>query len=407
MVKQPRLKQVCVPEHAPDWYGASLDELHFEWSPEEKVQIERYCEKILKNVSVQEMTPKERFQATISGKPRDRVLIQGLPWNVYSVRTLDSYADALKPIDVYRYPKLQVQAHLATVARFDLDLAPLYQTSYGEELWGSKVAMIVYGNPCIVGDTPINKAADLEGLEVPDPKKDGLSPGYLWACRELRRIQDEYGLTKVIPLYVSHCHSPMNSMMIIVGMSKFLLALRNDPELCKRSTALATEYAIKFGRAIQDVCQADMRWVCIMPEALPLKNNEWVADFHAEQGKALGSLGPMAYGSSLARMVEWLPIFWEKGVLGPNSFCGGHYGTGDYKKFIDFSREHNLYCSCGISDQIAITGPESAIEEQVKVRCEYGKPHPKFVITSGGVDYWTPQANLDVFVALCKKHGKY
>ena len=35
-------------EGAPDWYGTPLDELPFEWSPDEKLEIERYCVKILR-----------------------------------------------------------------------------------------------------------------------------------------------------------------------------------------------------------------------------------------------------------------------------------------------------------------------------------------------------------------------
>ena len=57
---------------APDWYSKHLDELGFEWSPEEELEIERYCEKILKNVAEEEMTPLERWKAHMAGKPTDR-----------------------------------------------------------------------------------------------------------------------------------------------------------------------------------------------------------------------------------------------------------------------------------------------------------------------------------------------
>jgi hypothetical protein len=42
----------------PSWYGTPLEQLYFEWSREEELELERYCEKILKNASEEEMTPK-------------------------------------------------------------------------------------------------------------------------------------------------------------------------------------------------------------------------------------------------------------------------------------------------------------------------------------------------------------
>ncbi|MCL4554308.1 MAG: hypothetical protein M1565_04130, partial [Actinobacteria bacterium] len=63
----PRLKLGTM-ENAPDWYGKSLDELDFEWSTEEELELERYCEKIIKNAEEEEMTPLQRYDATWAGK---------------------------------------------------------------------------------------------------------------------------------------------------------------------------------------------------------------------------------------------------------------------------------------------------------------------------------------------------
>ena len=64
------------------------------------------------------MTPLERLNATFAGKPRDRQLVFLYTFNTYAARTLDSGADAIRPIEIYRNPKLYVKAHLASVARF-------------------------------------------------------------------------------------------------------------------------------------------------------------------------------------------------------------------------------------------------------------------------------------------------
>jgi len=133
-------------QNAPDWYDTPLYKLDFERSKEEKLEIERYCEKIHKNIAEEEMTPKQRWGATIAGKEKDRVFATPVVMEVYATRTLDSGADALKPIDIYRNPKLLVKAHLAFTARFKTDLLFSYTLAYTEGLWDGQTKLIDYGN---------------------------------------------------------------------------------------------------------------------------------------------------------------------------------------------------------------------------------------------------------------------
>ena len=76
-------------EGAPDWYDTHLDELDFEWSPEDKLEIERYCEKIHKNIATEEMTPYERCIANYEGKPKDRSLMEIWVLNPFALQTLN------------------------------------------------------------------------------------------------------------------------------------------------------------------------------------------------------------------------------------------------------------------------------------------------------------------------------
>ena len=186
-------------EGAPYWYGTHLDELDFEWSSEEKLEIERYCEKILKNVAEEEMTPIERWKAFMAGKPVDRKLLACSHVVIYTTRTLDSYADALKPIDLFRNPKLTVKAMLATMARFKLDYSNFHVFIYNDDVFGGRAKMLEAGQPVMVGDPPVKSMADLEGLEAPDPRSTGLFSGWIWAVREYRRFIDQYRLP--VPLW--------------------------------------------------------------------------------------------------------------------------------------------------------------------------------------------------------------
>jgi uroporphyrinogen-III decarboxylase len=244
-------------ENAPYWYNTPLEKLDFEWTPEEKVEIERYCEKILKNIEQEGgMTPRERWLATMFGKAKDRMMFGINTANVYCSRTLDSFSDAIKPIDIYRYPKLFIKAHMATVARFGLDYANMHTINYGEDMWGGQSKMIEYGNPILSGTPPVKTMEDLEGAPIPDPRKDGLYPGYLWAFREYRRILDEHKIAH--PVWASICVGPsLLPQMAMMGYTEFVMALRKNKELARRCIDLSTDWLIRYGKALIDECQPD------------------------------------------------------------------------------------------------------------------------------------------------------
>ena len=111
--------------------------------------------------------------------------------------------------------------------------------------------------PCTT-ENPVKTAADLEGLEDPDPMKDGMFPGYLWSCREMKRIFDEYGLSKVMIIYSSMCPGVESQVMeSMMGWTPFIIALRRDEELAKQCVAIGQEFSIKLGKAIIEVSQPD------------------------------------------------------------------------------------------------------------------------------------------------------
>lgn len=390
---------------APQWYGTPLEQLEFEWSREEKLELERYCRKILRNAAEEEMSPRERFEATMAGSEKDRLLIEALYFNLYAVRTLDSAVHALKPIDMYRIPKLLVKAHLATVARFALDFPTLYPISYTHELWGGTAQMMEYGNPRMIGDPPIKSVADLEGIKVPDPQEIGLFPGYLWACREMKRVFTEYGVDKIIPLWVSIIDPLGTVMESMIGWARFMIALRKDIKLCRQAMDIATEWSIRLGQAMIDM-GADCIMMCSYPGIIPIEGNEWVLEYYVRIGNVLGCQAPLWYGLTFEKALDWLPVMYERGAVGPNSFRGWFCTEMDNRTVVDFSREHDLYCSSAPLDKVLINGPISVIEEEIRKRCEYGKPYPKFAIGIAAVDYLTPQVNFEAAVAAAKKYGK-
>ncbi len=405
-------------DNAGPYYGKTLEELgDMQWSPEEDREIERYCEQIHKNCLEEEMTPMERYKATFAGKERDRLMVE-MDYHVsFAVRTLDGFADALKPIDGYQFPKLLVKSHLATTARYKPDTLFLGPLSYGENLYGCDSKLIEYGNPVHIGEMPIKSEEDLIGLDVPDPDKHGMYPQYLWWLRESRRIFDKYGLSKLIPIEGSHCHGPDGfTANHLLGYNQMMKALRKNPELVKKAMALATEWQIKLGKAVTLLGKVDYSYQCGSMGFVPhIPDNFWIADEYCKIGraikKAIPAENPIVYAWAMEGCVEWLPTVWEKNIAGPGSF-DGIMVTGDiksFKKLYEFCQEHDLYGSSAPPDKILVSGPISAIEEEVKARCNCAKTSRtnRCTLSVGAVDYYTTPGHLDATISAAKKFGRY
>ncbi|MBN1317798.1 MAG: hypothetical protein JXA42_20105 [Anaerolineales bacterium] len=396
-------------EGAPDWYGTPLDQLEFEWSEEELLELGNYCQHIHRNItcSGDKMTPLERWKATLDGEDRDRLFLESFYFNPFAVRTLDALGKNLKPVDVCKNPKLLVKAHMATVARYGLDLPVLYPTSYTQEIWGAETVMTEYGNPALVGEYPIKSLEDLDGLELPDPCDTGLCAGYLWACREMKRLFVAYGLDKVMPLSVSIGNDPLGTAgMFMMGWPEFIKAARKNPEICKRSLNLATEWTISMGQAAIEA-GADCLVLCSQLGFAPLKGNEWMLGDYVKIGKSLGTQIPCWYALTYEKAVDWLPVLCEQGVVGPESFQGWFCADMDYKKVIDISRENDVYCCCALSDKVLLNDQIPAIEDEITRLCQSGKSHKKFSIGIAAVDYSTPPESFAAAVAAAKMNGRF
>jgi len=408
-------------ENAPDWYGTPLDKLHFEWSKEEELMIERFCNKILENCEEEEMTPLERFEATWQGKPKDRLFVDTLHMPPYATRSLDSWADSIKPSDLYKRPKLCVLAHLATTARFKLDIVNWYMWAYTEELWGADGRLVEYATPQQVGDPPIKTMEDLEAVEVADPKKHGLFPGYLWGAREIINIMKKYGLDKKIPIVLSFCGDPLGTMHLgMTGFGPGMVIAKKNPEFFKACMDKAAQWVIKLGCAVKDL-GPNALYLCSYMGAIPPKmgkppkeiDNSWVADNIGMVGKTvqahLGKYMPMYHLVGAAGFELWQPLYYERGGVGsPDSFDGWWQGPEmDPELFYGFARERNFYCGLSIDDHAVLEGDFETIEKLLDERAKLAKLHPKHSLGLGVVDYWTPHEYLEKTIEMAKQKGKF
>ena len=416
---KPQLKMGKM-ENAPDWYNTPLDKLHFEWSKEEEQILERLCEKILKNASEEEMTPMQRWNATWNKKPKDRLFIDVLHMPNYAIRTLDSFADAIPPGDQYKHPKLSVLAHLATTARFKLDIINWYMWAYTEELWGANARMLDYATPMQLGDPPIKTLEDCAAVAVADPKKHGIFPGYLWAARETINIMKKYGVDKVMPIVLSFCGDPLGTMHLgMTGFGVGMVMAKKDQALFKACMEKAAEWCIRLGKAVKEF-NPNAVYVCSYMGAIPPKmgkagkeiDNSWIADNMGMVGKAvhdhMGKDIPMYHLVGAAGFELWQPLYLERGAVGPGSFGGWWQGPEmDPELFYGFAREHDLWCGCSIDDKALLNGDMGTIEALLATRAKLGKLYPKHSLAFGTIEYWTRQPVLEKAIETAKRLGKF
>jgi len=384
------------------------------------VIIDRLCTKILENAEEEEMTPMQRFQATWQGKPKDRLFIDPNHMPPYAGRTLDSFADAIKPVDLYKHPKLCILAHLALTARFKLDMINWYTWCYTEELWGADARLVDYATPQQVGGPPIKTLEDLEGVEVADPKKHGLYPGYLWGVKELRRIMAKYGVDKVMPLAVSYCGDPLGTVHLgMTGFGPGMVMAKKDQPLFKACMEKAAEWSIKYGNAVKEH-NPDAIYLCSYMGAIPPKmgkkdkqvDNEWIINVTGKVGTALaapeGQQPYMYHQCGAAGWEEWMRLYYPNKAVGPGTFGGWWIGPEmPYEEVHAYSREMNLYCGCSIDDHTVLEGDMNDIEELLTPRAKLAKLHPKHCLALGVIDYWTPHSVFEKTLEMAKRLGKF
>ncbi|MBU1055331.1 MAG: hypothetical protein KKC46_16140 [Proteobacteria bacterium] len=400
-------------KNAGPYYGKTLDELgEMEWRPEEERLIERYCEKIHKNISQEEMTPMERFKATCEGADRDRLFVEAYFYSTYTMRIYDAFSGALKAIDAYSFPQLLILSHLACIARFNPDNLHIGGFSYGENMFGAPAMMIEDGSPVFLMPMPIKTIEDMEGLEAPDPTKYGLFPQLLWTLREVRRIFDKYELSGKLPIEAECCGSAEHlAMHAMLGYEEFIRAMRNNPDLIKATIKLGTDFLISLGKALFEIGKVDMADLPENTGMFPTKGYEWVADEFARLGKAVQTAAgpaPFVHGMVFDKCYEWLQVFWDAGALGPDSFDAVIVaGIENYERAIDFCKEHDLRVGSSPVAELSVKGPASAIEENYKKRCSILKNAKKGYVGAGPIDYWTPPEFMDVTIKAAKEYGKF
>ena len=101
-----------------------------------------------------------------------------------------------------------------------------------------------------VKQTPVKKPEDIENLEVPDPKKDGLMPLALETIEYMKRnvptdLMSAYGYLEGFGISIG----PTDLAGLVIGYDRFIVWQLNYPDLIHKAMRIATETVISYIQA--------------------------------------------------------------------------------------------------------------------------------------------------------------
>jgi uroporphyrinogen-III decarboxylase len=396
MEEKPRLG---VLENAPPWWPNFKPP---EFTEEDLCEIERYCKKIVENVSNEKgMTPWERWRVTKELGIPDRPLVYNMPLNLAVSRVLDCWSDSLKPgIDMWWYPKLCLKGNLAWVARFNVDCIWPYVFTYGEVEWGgsSRAKLLPYTAMAAI-DPPIKTEEDWDRIHVPDVHRDGFYTPYLWMVRKTREFMSKHGLTKVVPLQAAFCGESWGAGVILKGLKHWLVDVKRNPEMVHKCAELDLPFRIQYAKAVLEAGQTDLLGCCAWPGIAGLEPYKPFDKYQLEVTKAIGATNFVwMYGFDQSSTLEY--------QCQTGSMPMGWFGTHDTPREIvrRVATKYGKVFANYFDPLIAVHGPPAKIADTVK---DYVKTlaGPGYIFIHSAVDYWTPQEYVDLVVKTAKEYG--
>jgi uroporphyrinogen-III decarboxylase len=396
LTEKPR---VGVLENGPPWWPNWKEP---EFTEEDLCEIERYCKKIVENVSKEKgMTPRERLKTTLELGIPDRPLVYSGILNVAVARVLDCWSDSLKPgIDMWWYPKLCLKAHLAWVARFNTDFPWPYIFSYGETEWGgsSRAKLLPYAAMAGI-DPPIKTEEDWDIIHVPDPNRDGYYPVNIWLVRKTKEFMNKHGVSDVMPLHGAFCPSSVDVANHIIGLKRFFAALKREPEAVHRVAKMDLPFRIKYAKAMLEA-GADFLMCCSFGGVAGIETYKQFDKWNIEVVKRVGASNFLwGFGFDQSPTLEYMC---ETGSM-PMGWTGG------YETPIELARrvatKYNKVFTNTFDALIAVHGPPDKIVETVKKNITVGAG-PGYMFSAPVADYWIPQEHNDLVVKTAKEYGR-
>ena len=331
----------------------------------------------------------EKLLAVIDGEviePLPVGFIIDSPWlpGWAGVSTLDYYSSGEK----------WLQANLKAVHTFpDVMFLPGFWSEFGmctePSAFGTKCRWAENDLP--YADKVITGAADVSGLEKPNPRTDGLLPFVLRRLQHHRGQIEEAGHS--IKFAVSR--GPLNIASFLMGTTEFLMAIRTDPEEMQQLLTLIADFTVD--------------WLTLQKESFPSIEGTFILD------DIVGFLGEedfkqtaLPYLSRIFRCLDVPARLFHNDA--PGLVCAPYLAEMGVNLF-NFSFEHSLgemkertggkvvlLGNIPPRDVLAQGSPED-VAESVKAAVASLEDKSRIILScGGGMPPGVPSANIEALV---------
>lgn len=348
-----------------------------------------------------QMTPEERFRATMGLQEPDRVPV--CPWltsafysEYYGLSVSEWYADR----------DMQLKAMVEFYTRFpDMQFFPGFRASGGSTVEASALGCEIVTLP---GQSPHanpvvhDLRADVPRLKVPDPERDGRMPIVLDHYRWLAEKLPEHGYE----ITAGFLHAPFDVALLVRGATDLLMELILDPEGVHALMEVITETCIMWANAQYEASGGTMRHAMFSDDAGGQLSPEHWREFSGRYIKRLVERMPagvikIAHNCHQVRHI--LDLYPDTGIDALQLAPG--IDIGEAKRRIG-----DRVCLVGNLDQLGtlLSGTPAEVERECREMIAKAGPGGGYILSASGcLNEDTPLENIEAMAQAAEKYGRY
>src|SRR5512133_317340 len=161
----------------------------------------------------------------------------------------------VKILDYFSSEETWFQANRKAIETFpEVMFLPGFWSEFGmctePSAFGAKC--VFYENEFPFADKVITDTAQIDTLQAPEPRTDGLLPFMLNRLRNNRARSGEVGHR----VRFSVSRGPLNIASVLMGTTEFLMALKTEPERAHRLLRLITDFLVRWHRLQRDTFES-------------------------------------------------------------------------------------------------------------------------------------------------------
>lgn len=325
------------------------------------------------------MTPKQRIECLLAGRPAD--LVPFCP----AVYEHKAALVGATPSELCRDAGLFLGALGREVELYDPDILTVGCDVYNVEAEAAGCRVEYFGGNDVpaVAEHAVRAGGDLSRLRLPDPERDGRLPLHLDVGGKALGL---FGRDRLVRGALS---GPFSLACSLAGAETVLAAALEDPEWVKRLLLFASETIRSYGRAFVErglgvvIFDSAASPPLLSPRlfrglVLPVASGI-VKCFREELGVPLV---PYIMGGETGLILDDILASGANGVL-----CDF---KADLGRFVERTQALPILLRANLDPSLLLSGTDEEIRSKARTLLETGRRHPRFMLGTGILAYDTP-----------------